>query len=733
MYRRRKVVNDVYLRLQQGEIVGLLGPNGAGKTTTFYMIVGSSSRWPARSCSTARTSPTMPMYQRARRGDRLPVAGAVHLPEAERRGELLAILETLPIPSPSGGRLERLLDELGLKHLRHSKAYSLSGGERRRLEITRALVTEPKFMMLDEPFAGVDPIAVHDIQTIVAGLRHRGIGVLISDHNVEQTLDIVDRAYIMFDGQVKVSGTVRDLVFDDTVAEIYLGPTLTARLRARFAAAERVEHARVKPGLNQSTQLRQEMKINPRLYQAMDLLYMPLLDLQQHLKQELLNNPFLELVEDDEDDDETSEPRRAERNRRGSRRSREEEREGIDWEEILLDGFDAGGHREEHEEREYYEPVTVDTRDLSDHLRDQVQLLELNPRQLVLADEFIGNINDDGYLTARFRRSSIPSTTSCPNRRGSGTGGRGPSPVHAGGRRGDAGHRAGTGPCRVAARDLRECLMLQLKDAGLEQSVPFRLVRDCFEELIAHRWSEISKRFGISPADVQGAADEIAKLDPKPGLRYSSGGDNYIIPTSSSRRSTEISRLSQRRQSAAAQAEQGVPGDRARQEEVRRREQGVHLQQAQLRQLDDPGDRAAAADDAQGDELHRRAAARLLREGRAVPQAAHAARGRRSDQHARVHGQPRHQREVRADAARRAAAQVLLLVRLSTTEGEDVSARGIKAQLQKLVAEEDPRHPLTDQAIVNILKQNGVQIARRTVAKYRDQLGVLSARMRKRV
>jgi lipopolysaccharide export system ATP-binding protein len=132
-------------------------------------------------------------------------------------------------------RLEQLLGELSIAHLRHNRAYSLSGGERRRLEITRALVTQPKFMMLDEPFAGVDPIAVHDIQSIVAGLRHRGIGVLISDHNVEQTLDIVDRAYIMFDGQVKVSGTVRELVFDETVAEIYLGPTLAARLRARFA------------------------------------------------------------------------------------------------------------------------------------------------------------------------------------------------------------------------------------------------------------------------------------------------------------------------------------------------------------------------------------------------------------------------------------------------------------------------------------------------------------------
>src|SRR5205085_11109053 len=140
-------------------------------------------------------------------------------------------------------RLEALLDDLSIKHLRQSKAFMLSGGERRRLEITRALVTQPKFMMLDEPFAGVDPIAVHDIQQIVANLRQRQIGVLISDHNVEQTLDIVDRAYIMFDGQVKVSGTVRELVFDDTVAHMYLGPTLTARLRARFSASENGEGA----------------------------------------------------------------------------------------------------------------------------------------------------------------------------------------------------------------------------------------------------------------------------------------------------------------------------------------------------------------------------------------------------------------------------------------------------------------------------------------------------------
>jgi lipopolysaccharide export system ATP-binding protein len=238
MYRRRRVVNDVALRLQQGEIVGLLGPNGAGKTTTFYMIVGLIEPLSGRILLDGADITTMPMYRRARNGLGYLSQEPSIFRKLSVEDNILAILETLPLSGAERReRLEKLLDELSIKHLRHSKAYALSGGERRRLEITRALVTQPKFMMLDEPFAGVDPIAVHDIQTIVAGLRHRGIGVLISDHNVEQTLDIVDRAYIMFDGQVKVSGSVRELVFDDTVAQIYLGPTLAERLRARFASS----------------------------------------------------------------------------------------------------------------------------------------------------------------------------------------------------------------------------------------------------------------------------------------------------------------------------------------------------------------------------------------------------------------------------------------------------------------------------------------------------------------
>ena len=423
----------------------------------------------------------------------------------------------------------------------------------------------------------------------------------------------------------------------------------------------------MRPGLSQSTQLKQELKINPRLYQAMDLLYMPLLDLQQHLKQELLNNPFLDMVEPEEDEEEESGEETLEATEETETKPEEEKaaNDEIDWEEILLDGFDAGGRREEHEEREYYEPVTVDSRNLSDHLIDQITLLDLSPRQQFLADEFIGNIAEDGYLACPVTQVLTSVNEEVVRAAESLDRDIDDLPMYTD----DEVEEMLTiiqnlDPPGVGARDLRECLMLQLREAGLEQSVPFRLVRDCFEELIAHRWSEISKRFGISPSDVQRAADEIKKLDPKAGPRLLGRQRQLHHPRPHRREDRRpVSRLPERRQSPAPQAEPRLPGDRARQEEVRGREQGVHLEQAEFGQLDDPGDRTAPSDDAQGDELHRRPAARVLREGRAVPQAAHASRSRRSDQHARVHRQPRDEREVRADAARRAAAQVLLLVR----------------------------------------------------------------------
>jgi RNA polymerase sigma-54 factor len=491
----------------------------------------------------------------------------------------------------------------------------------------------------------------------------------------------------------------------------------------------------MKAGLSQHTQLKQELKINPRLYQAMDLLYMPLLDLHAHLQQELLNNPFLEQVDADEEDEEES----GETAEAAESTAEEQEKEGkdeIDWEEILLDGFDAGGRREEHEEKEYYEPVTVDTRDLSDHLKDQIALHDLNERQTFLADEFIGNINEDGYLACTIEEivrgvndevSRAAEAAGLPEDR--------ELPLYT--------HEEAEAmlaiiqsldPPGVGARDLRECLMLQLKEAGLEQSVPFRLVRDCFDELINHRWSEISKRFGISPVDVQRAADEIAKLDPKPGLRYSSANDNYIIPDlivekidgkyhiflndanlprlKLSRAYQEIARDKKKfegenkefisnKLNSANWMIQAIEQRRQTMLKVmnyivdRQRdffEKGVqYLKPLTLREV------------AEVINMHESTVSRVTNE--------------------KFVQTPRGVLPLK----------FFFSSGLSTTGGEDVSARGIKDQIQKLVENEDPKHPLTDQAIVNILKEGGVQIARRTVAKYRDQLGVLSARMRKRV
>jgi lipopolysaccharide export system ATP-binding protein len=239
VYQGRKVVNDVSVEVSQGEIVGLLGPNGAGKTTTFYMLVGLIPPNDGTVFLDDADLTRVPMYKRARLG----VGYLAQEPSIFRKlsveENVLAILETRGLSkSARMERLEELLEELSISHLRKSKAYMLSGGERRRLEITRALVQEPKFMLLDEPFAGIDPIAVNDIQAIVHSLKNRNIGVIISDHNVEQTLDIVDRADIMYEGQIRVSGSVSGLIWNNEVAELYLGPTLTTRMRARYARPE---------------------------------------------------------------------------------------------------------------------------------------------------------------------------------------------------------------------------------------------------------------------------------------------------------------------------------------------------------------------------------------------------------------------------------------------------------------------------------------------------------------
>ena len=488
----------------------------------------------------------------------------------------------------------------------------------------------------------------------------------------------------------------------------------------------------MRSSLSQSTQMRQDLKINPRLYQAMDLLYMPLLDLQQHLKQELLNNPFLDLVEDDEEEEEDETEENVDV---VAEEPQTPEKDEIDWEEILLDGFDTGGNREEREEREHFEPITVGTRDLGDHLRDQVALLELTPRQAVIADEFIGNVNDDGYLAASVEEIVLALNDMARN--AAELAGREihPEMLYTDVEGEDMLAIIQTlDPPGIAARDLKECLLLQLREAGLQQSVPYRLVRDCFEELINHRWSEISKRFGISATDVQSAADEIAKLDPKPGLRYSTRSDNYIIPDLVVDKidgeyhvflnDANLPRLK------LSKAYQDIARDKKKFDGENKEFISSKLnsanwmiqaieqrRQTMLKVMNYIVDRQR--------EFFEKGVQFLkpltLREVAEV-----------INMHESTVSRVTNEKYVQTPRGV-LPLKFFFSSGLATSDGEDVSARGIKAQLQKLVEDEDPKHPLTDQAIVNILRETGVQIARRTVAKYRDQLGVLPARMRKRV
>lgn len=224
IYKGRKVVNDISVKVEQGEIVGLLGPNGAGKTTSFYMIVGLIKPNSGRVFLDKQDITPLPMYRRAKLGIGYLAQEASVFRRLSVEENILAVLEMTDLPKKAQKeKMESLLEEFSLTHVRKNLGMVLSGGERRRTEIARALAVDPKFVLLDEPFAGVDPIAVEEIQSIVAQLKNKNIGILITDHNVNETLSITDRAYLMFEGQLLKAGTAEELAADEQVRKVYLG------------------------------------------------------------------------------------------------------------------------------------------------------------------------------------------------------------------------------------------------------------------------------------------------------------------------------------------------------------------------------------------------------------------------------------------------------------------------------------------------------------------------------
>ena len=229
-YRSRTVVKGVSVEVNQGEIVGLLGPNGAGKTTSFYMIVGLIKPNGGKVFLDTQDITDLPMYKRAQMGVGYLAQEASVFRKLSVEDNILAVLEMTDLSKEAQTtKLEALLDEFGLQHIRKSRGDLLSGGERRRTEIARALATDPMFILLDEPFAGVDPIAVEDIQQIIAHLKEKNIGILITDHNVHETLSITDRAYLLFEGKILKAGTAEELAADEQVRRLYLGKNFELR------------------------------------------------------------------------------------------------------------------------------------------------------------------------------------------------------------------------------------------------------------------------------------------------------------------------------------------------------------------------------------------------------------------------------------------------------------------------------------------------------------------------
>jgi RNA polymerase sigma-54 factor len=486
----------------------------------------------------------------------------------------------------------------------------------------------------------------------------------------------------------------------------------------------------LRQGLSQHTALRQDLRINPRLYQAMDLLYMPLLDLQQHLKQELLENPFLELTDTDSDEV-TATDIAQEREKADTAKEQEKE---TNWEDILLDGFQSSGWREDSETREYREPVSVQRLGLGDHLREQLQMQSLTDRQMLIAENIIGNIADDGYLTVGLDEVVRGANELLEEFAEQREDDRKPAPFTEGEAALVLGIVQKMDPAGVGARNLRECLLLQLRDQGREPSLEYQLLDASYDDFIAHRWSELGKRLGIDPAQVQAAADQVAKLDPKPGLRYSSGGDDYIVPdlvvdkvdgeyrVFLNDRNLPRLRLSRAYQEVARDKKKFVGENREfitqRMNSAQWMIQAIEQRrQTMLKVMRFIVDRQHEFFE-KGIEFLRPL---TLREVAEV-----------INMHESTVSRVTNEKWVQTPRGV-LPLKFFFSSALATSSGEDASARSIRAQIEKLVAEEDPLEPLTDQQIVQKVRERGVRIARRTVAKYRDQLGILSARMRRRV
>ena len=497
----------------------------------------------------------------------------------------------------------------------------------------------------------------------------------------------------------------------------------------------------MKSGMFRDATIQQAIKANPRLYQAMDLLYMPLPELQSRLELELSENPFLELSEPDNEEDLQVEEE-----------GQDDPDDEVDWEEVMLDDYDAGGPRGSYEPREYLEPVVVEARHLHDYLAEQVGLLHLDERQLQIAGEIVGNIDDDGLLSCTLDDVAAGVEAALEPVR---------DKLFAEAREIDgADAREGElealrrlfapldgvevesmlrvvqslDPPGVGARDLRECLMIQLARLGREDSLAHLILAEHFDSFMNRRWTDIARAMEMSRKEVQEAADEVARLDPRPGSRYAAEPEQYVIPDL-------VVELIGGEYMVFAN-DTGLPRlrfSRSYREVVANKEKFVGANKEFI------------ADKLNAAQWLIRVIEQRRRTMLEVMRFIVAAQREFFDKGVQ-HLKPLTLREV-AEHIEMAESTVSRVTNdkyvqtpggvyslkfffsggLPTVMGGDISTRGVQARIKNLVDEEDTRRPLTDQALVNLLKSEGIKIARRTVAKYRDQQGILPARMRKRV
>ena len=495
--------------------------------------------------------------------------------------------------------------------------------------------------------------------------------------------------------------------------------------------------------LYQSARLRQDMQINPRLYQAMELLYMPLLDLEQHLKEQMAENPFLEMQDAFEEkavelkEDTLDEPMGDDE---------------LDWEEILLDGFEVGGQRQQYEEREVFEPTPVEAQDLHDHLLGQLTLLPIPEREIRLGEEVIGNIDDDGMLACtpdecltglnewldQVRPSAYAKAQEISDELARHSELEEIASVFREYNISEVNNMIsliqGFDPAGVGARDVRESLLLQLISRGDEASLQYRIVDEHFEELINRHITEIAKTLGIKPIEVQDAADSISQLDPKPGLKYSTAPEEYVIPDLIVEfidgdymvfaNDTSLPRL------RISQAYREVAKDKKaftgeNKEFIANKLNSANWMIQAIEQRRQTMLKVMTFIVGRQREFFERGVQYLkpltLREVADHIQMHESTVSRVTNK--KFVQTPRGVYSLK----------YFFSTGLSTMSGDDISARGVRDKIKTLVAHEDPKKPLTDQALVNLLEEDGVKIARRTVAKYRDQLDILPARMRKRV